>query len=381
MRCIVPALSFNANDQLNLELIQGQMGGQNCHLDIEFEDGIVWLARIRVDDPLLPPKPIQNYIFMSEIATLRFLEKIGVPAPKVYAYAAESSANPVGVSYLLMEKLPGVPLQWDDATSEQRTKVMGQLVDIFFKLERHPLLANGSLCLSHNMPEVGGFAQPALFSSPEQTLGPFQTLESSLSAIISQQQDQIADGELSSFAVDNYLSHCWRCDMIPRVTRHCHESGPGFFVKHFEDKGDHILVDADFNITGIIDWEFASAEPKALAFSTPCMLWPVREFYEGKNELSAEEIEFAEMFKARGRDDISKIVRESRKIQRFTFFNGGGVSREQEEFQSLFTGLRAAWVAEDEHLSSYEGWKRDAMERHVGDDRLQSLLLRRTSRV
>jgi hypothetical protein len=160
--------------------------------------------------------------------------------------------------------------------------------------------------------------------------------------------------------------------MIIHVTTHCHESGPGFFLKHFDDKGDHILVDADFNITGIIDWEFA--------LGTPCMIWPVGEFYKGKNELSAEEIEFVEIFLARGREDMGKIVRESRKMQRFTFFNGGGVSREQEELQALFTGLRGAWAGEDEQPSSYEDWRRDMKERHQGDERLQSLLRRGGSR-
>ncbi len=86
MQCTVPALPPNSDGKLNLELIQSQMGGQNCHIDIEFEDGTVWLARIRLDDPLLPPKPTRTHIFTSEVATLKFLEKTGVPAPKIYAY-------------------------------------------------------------------------------------------------------------------------------------------------------------------------------------------------------------------------------------------------------------------------------------------------------
>ena len=121
-----------------------------------------------------------------------------------------------------MEKLPGAPLRWDKATSEQRSKVMGQLADIFLELEKRPLPISGSLCLRHDIPIVSGFAQPPLFSSPEQTLGPFETVESSLRAIILQQQDQIVYGELSSLAVDSYLSHCWRHDMITHVTTHCH---------------------------------------------------------------------------------------------------------------------------------------------------------------
>lgn len=345
-------------------------------MDIEFEDGTVWLARIRLSDPLLPPKATQMHIFTSEVATLRFLEKTSLPTPKVYTYAAESGANLVGASYMLMEKLPGVPFQWDEATSEQRSKVMNQLANIFLELEKHPLPMSGSLGLSYDGPIVSGFAQPALFSSPEQTLGPFATLESSLRAMILQQQDQFVNSELSSLAVDNYLSHCWRHDMIPRVITHCHESGSDFFLKHFHDKGDHILVDADFNITGIIDWEFASAEPKALAFSTPCMLWPVADFYDGNNKLSAAEIEFAEILEGRGRKDMGKVVRESRMMQRFTFFNGGGVSRDPKEFQALFNGLRAAWLSKNEQSNSYEGWRKDAEQRQEGDDGLQILLRR-----
>ena len=378
LKCTVPALGHNSENQLSTDLIKGQMGGQNCHVDFEFEDGAVWLARIRLDDPLLPPKPTQTCVFWSEVATLKFLEEINVPTPKIYAYAADSSSNPVGTSYILMEKLPGAPLQWDETTSKQKTKVMSRLVDIFLELEKNPFQSNGSLRCNHDVPEVSGFAQPTLFSSPEQTLGPFTTLESSLRAIILQQQDQIISGELSSLAEDKYVSHCWRRDKISEVTKYCHDYGPDFFIKHYDDKGDHILVDADFNITGIIDWEFASAEPKALAFSTPCMLWPVRDFYNGKNDLSAEEIEFAEMFEARGRADIGKIVRESRKMQRFTFFNGGGVSLDDEEFQSLFSGLKAAWAGPDDDPTSYVDWKKEANEKYKDDHGLQSILRRST---
>lgn len=167
LQCTVPALARNSDGELNLELIQSQMGGQNCHVDIEFEDGTVWLARIRLDDPLLPPKPTRFLIFASEVATLRFLQTTGVPFPKVFTYAVESSANLVGASYVLMEKLPGAPLRWGMATSDQRSKVMGQLADIFLEIEKRPLPISGSLCLSHEVPIVGSFAQPSLFSSPE----------------------------------------------------------------------------------------------------------------------------------------------------------------------------------------------------------------------
>lgn len=49
-------------------------------------------------------------------------------------------------------------------------------------------------------------------------------------------------------------------------------------------------MDEEYNITGIIDWEFASAEAKELAFSSPCMMWPVAKFYDGDNALAEDEV-------------------------------------------------------------------------------------------
>jgi len=380
LNCKIPALTRNTDGELNMEYIRNHMGGQNCHVDVVFEDGTVWLARIRLDDPLLPPKPTQTYIFHSEVATLRFLEETAIPSPKVYAYEAESSINPVGASYMFMEKMPGVPLQWDQTTPAQKTIIMYQIIDNFLELEKHPRTQSGSPYLDHDMLKVGGFAQPPLFSSPDQTIGPFESLEDFLNSAVSQQLDQIVNHELSSLAVDNYLSHCWRRDMITQATAHCYESGREFFLKHYDDKGDHILVDDDFRITGVIDWEFASFEPKALAFSTPCMLWPVGDYYNGRNELCDEEIQFAQMLEVRGRNDMSKIVRESRKMQRFTFFNGGGVSRDQEEFEALFTGLSTAWAKDDDPPISYDEWKKEAIQKQGKHERLQTLLKRSSGR-
>ncbi|KAI9838845.1 MAG: hypothetical protein M1819_004052 [Sarea resinae] len=107
--CSIPALVPDRQGNLNVETILSQTGGQNCNIDIRFQDGIVWMARIRLDDPLLPPKPTQEYISLSETLTLKYLESTGVPVPKVFHFASESSENLVGVPLLLMEKMKGAP--------------------------------------------------------------------------------------------------------------------------------------------------------------------------------------------------------------------------------------------------------------------------------
>ena len=364
---------------LNVEALSSQTGGQNCNIDVRFQDGIVWLARIRLNDPLLPPKATQAYISLSEVFTLKYLESTGVPAPKVFHFASESSENLVGVPFLLMEKMKGAPLVWDMTTPNQRTKVLEQLTDIFLALEKHPSSSTGSIFPSNGSSKICGFAQSQLFESPSDPLGPFNTLESSLRAMLAQQIRLIANGELSTLKVDNYLSHRWRVDMIPEVLSvHNHS---GFFLKHFDDKGDHILVDQDFNITGIIDWEFASLEPKALAFSSPCMLWPVGDFYAGSNRLSPEEMELAAIFERRGRSDMAFLVRNGRKMQRYLFFIGGGVSQEREEFEAMFQGLRAAWADDRSQLGSYQMWKDEALKTYAGDEQLMHLLPRSSTRL
>ena len=74
--CKVPALNDGHERMLNVEKVPRRVGGQNCHLDVLFEYGIVGPARILLDDPLHLPKPTQSYIALSEVSTLRYLETV-----------------------------------------------------------------------------------------------------------------------------------------------------------------------------------------------------------------------------------------------------------------------------------------------------------------
>ena len=114
--CRIPSLARDVNLAAQVDAVLSQCGGKNCHVDVEFDDGITWLARIRLDDPLHPPSSVQASIFLSEVATLQFLADTKVPTPQVYAYELESPENAVGTSYVLMEKLPGKPLDRNRVT-------------------------------------------------------------------------------------------------------------------------------------------------------------------------------------------------------------------------------------------------------------------------
>lgn len=103
------------------------MGGQNCHADIIFQDGVKWVARFcHMASGSSPPREIRDHILRCEAATLAYLgRRTTIPVPRVFGWACESDpANPLGVGYSLMEKLDGRALDWSTATGTQKEKIM-----------------------------------------------------------------------------------------------------------------------------------------------------------------------------------------------------------------------------------------------------------------
>ncbi|KAH8434297.1 uncharacterized protein LDX57_011937 [Aspergillus melleus] len=75
------------------------VGGMNYHIEIEFEDGVCWMARIRRVNATSPSPELRTFIMQSEVATLKFLSKTKIPAPRVFHYDFDPG-NPVGVGYI-----------------------------------------------------------------------------------------------------------------------------------------------------------------------------------------------------------------------------------------------------------------------------------------
>ncbi|KAI1482631.1 hypothetical protein F4774DRAFT_406805 [Daldinia eschscholtzii] len=109
--------------------------------------------------------------------------------------------------------------------------------------------------------------------------------------------------------------HRFHTDILNDVVEDMLSDKP-LFLKHPDDKGDHILVNDDFDIVGVIDWERCQMSSKEDAFSSPCMIWPVTKFYDGSKELAEEELQLSAIFRERVRDVLAKYVVEGRKMQR-----------------------------------------------------------------
>jgi hypothetical protein len=171
----------------------------------------------------------------------------------------------------------------------------------------------------------------------------------------------IGNKEITSLPVDNYLAFRWRLSAISSVTSLESNEVP-FYLKHYDDKGGYILVDDDFNITGIIDREFASAEAKDLAFSSPCMMWSIEDNYDGLNNVSKNEN--LPVFSKPVGVRISPILS-------WMVGNGSGScsslvvgwKNDESAFEARFQGLRKPFAIDGESsISSYRNWKAEAID-------------------
>ncbi|KAG6131365.1 hypothetical protein E4U12_003777 [Claviceps purpurea] len=380
------------------------MGGQNCHAEITFEDGVVWLARFRILNSITTPPDVREYILQSEATTMQFLDRhTRVPSPRVFDWACESDpTNTIGIGYILMEKLNGTPLKWYEATATQKEKIVRQFVEIMLEIERHPFDQLGSLigttefssgeatqgAVIESKMQVGPLADYSTFRSGDggMPLGPFCSSKEAYRAIVEANIRMIVAGEIGTAenALDILLAHRFRLDVADKVSEEITTAEKGreqFFVKHMDDKGDHILVNDDFDIVGIIDWESCQTVSKEEAFSSPRMMWPVGAFYDGSDELAEEELLLARVFRERGREDLASCVLHGRKVQRLLYSLGPGVAYEDRKtLVSLFMGLKRAFDGHDCKIDGrgvedeWEAWKAKALEDWKHEDLFKSAI-------
>ena len=331
------------------------MGNQNCHAVIVFEDEVEWLGRFRLSWTLAPPQDVRNRTLRSEAATLTYLQRhTSIPVPRVFDWACDTDpANGIGVSYILMEKLAGRSLDWCSITTAEKDKITCQLVDMLLEIRSHPFKAKGSLVFSTTTAtgfDVQSLASHTVFH-PESCdpVGPFSSSRQGWRAVLESYAARIRRGEIQTRCLaDFYVAHMYRLDILESLW----EEGPGeeeFFLKHPDDKGDHILVNDNLDIIGVIDWEWTQTVSKAEAFASPCMMWPVSQFYEGRNQLGMAEQRLAYIFEERGHEDLANCVRNGRKYQRFFSTLGPDASfHDCKTTRNMIQGLREALGSEHE---------------------------------
>lgn len=155
-------------------------------------------------------------------------------------------------------------------------RVIEELADLYISLASHPLESIGSLYprpaemagVESVVPPSAAVAAgqrtsivgPLVTSSfcltaPPHYLGPFRTTADRWIALIDLVLDGIRDG--TAFTDEDelrFLLHWWIRNFV--VHHEAFHRVEPTYLKHADDKGDHILLDLQGNFTGLLDWEW-----------------------------------------------------------------------------------------------------------------------------
>ncbi|QSS53026.1 phosphotransferase enzyme family protein [Histoplasma capsulatum var. duboisii H88] len=118
-------------------------GNYNKAFLIKMCDGRQVVAKVPNPNAGLP-----FYTTASEVATMDFVRTIaGIPSPKVYAWNARATGNPVGAEYIVMDKADGVLLssKWPTMSMKEKHQLTQVIIDFERSLLSHHFENIGSL--------------------------------------------------------------------------------------------------------------------------------------------------------------------------------------------------------------------------------------------
>lgn len=122
-------------------------GGFNRVFQAFMSDGSQLIARIPY-----PSTTPRHLAVASEVATMDFLRRHGLPIPKVHEYSTRVE-NAVGTEYIVMDVAEGRKLgdDWFLLSDEARVKIIFQIAQLEDKLFSIRLPAYGSIFYAHDL--------------------------------------------------------------------------------------------------------------------------------------------------------------------------------------------------------------------------------------
>nr|XP_019050676.1 hypothetical protein I302_01115 [Kwoniella bestiolae CBS 10118]OCF29606.1 hypothetical protein I302_01115 [Kwoniella bestiolae CBS 10118] len=248
--------------------------GLNVHFLITFaNDETKCLLRVR--QPYVPPPPteIVDTVTTSEVTTLNYLRGNGIPVPGAWLPRHLSSdLQRFPFNYFIYEFMPGKPLKLDkdpfnplDLSADGIRKFVEEYGKMQIQLSTLPVpLPRPRIgCLFPSSegdekvevdPWVGGmtFMKP----HPPYFLGPFKTQKERYLAHIDATLEYISKGALyKEKIIDDYLWHLELRELV-EASKVLDKEIKEVFVKHADEREDHLMVDEERNVVAVLDWEW-----------------------------------------------------------------------------------------------------------------------------
>jgi isoamyl acetate esterase len=273
-------------------------------VEIKFSDGVFWIARTKIPDEqrkgdrgsprkegrsakgnqrrtraenkkadlrknAKPEQQNLDALMLSEIATMRIVrERTFIPVPQVFAFSA-TTQNPFGYRYMLMEAMPGHLFEDNMASSpkEHREKVASQFARIVYELSNVTFDRIGDLWCGtsgEDAPEIVPFETydgSRHRGASMRKVGPFRT---SLEYFYTRREGM--NRCLKQLHPDDPEMDmaCWVLKQaLPFIIKEKMIEGP-FVLRHRNLHYRNIMMDDDYNITGVMDWADAHVVPVEL---------------------------------------------------------------------------------------------------------------------
>ena len=241
--------------QCSIDPSKFSAGHHNVIFEIAFSDSSQWVARVRLPENDSNERDHIETAMLSEIATLRTVaSRTTIPVPTIYHFDVDAS-NDFGFRYVLMQALPGRHTQSGLARSvpeEHLNTLTDQLAGYYHQLSHLRFDRIGRLWCGRTAEE-----QPSIIPIPNvggsfsTSLEYFYVLRKSHNRTI--QSEYAGDKE--------WMTAAWVLEQaLPSMIIEEFIHGP-FPLCHIDLHYNNILIDDDFNITGIIDWSDSQTVP------------------------------------------------------------------------------------------------------------------------
>ncbi|KAI1772352.1 hypothetical protein F4818DRAFT_453963 [Hypoxylon cercidicola] len=263
------------------------VGQHNLVRKITFRDGVNWIARLKMPPMEGEPSTADATLNMqSELATMEFvsyakregIQRTVIPIPKVHAYNLDGG-HPVGCSFSIMDYVngntaeevssqyggghEGVPIQFREKFWRQMAEIAIQLASI-----RMPAIG----CIVWDPADQHSFVVGPL---TETGSGPYASAAAFYADYPLVLDRKLANG---SEPVDGQgeVVKTFRslAASFPPPAAGTVEAGlaGNFGLANFDLNPNNVLVDREFNVLAVIDWDSVAAVPDAALYRFPFLM-------------------------------------------------------------------------------------------------------------
>jgi aminoglycoside phosphotransferase (APT) family kinase protein len=251
-------------------------GASNVVLEVAFSDLTYWIVRIRLPEVAEEDQEVEREM-QSEIATMRLIQqRTSVPVATIFGYNSEQD-NQFGYRYMFMSPLPGRHLDQPFAISvppQHWAKVAAQLADVLHQISTKMTFERiGRIWCGKDGEEEPSIISFNAYGASDGKLGHFpigpfstsvdyfytlrQSENAAIQAAVQARLHEILgkDADIDWLIACQIFEHAL-CSLVLQGKK----AGP-FPLKHPDFHFNNILLDDDFNITGILDWTGAQTVP------------------------------------------------------------------------------------------------------------------------